>query len=75
MECYEVCPEAHVLPPALKGEKKGIGPVILSGDCTNCGRCVDVCSKDVFGFGWRFEQASQTGSHHPDFDDGQRTAA
>ena len=53
MECYEVCPEAHVLPPALKGEKTGASPVILSGDCTNCGRCIDICSKDVFAFGLR----------------------
>ena len=27
-----------------------IQPVIIDGDCTNCGRCIDVCSKDVFGF-------------------------
>ncbi len=53
MECYEVCPEPHVLPPALKGEKKGLAPVILSGDCTNCGRCIDICGEDVFDFGLR----------------------
>ena len=32
----------------------GAGPVILAPNCTNCGRCIDVCSKDVFAFGTRF---------------------
>jgi ferredoxin-type protein NapH len=53
MECYEVCPEKHVIPPALK-EEKGNGPVILSPDCTNCGRCIDICSVNVYRFGLRF---------------------
>lgn len=53
MDCYKVCPEPQVISPALNGEKKGIGPVILSGSCTNCARCIDVCSKDVFKFGMR----------------------
>jgi ferredoxin-type protein NapH len=43
-----------VIRPALKGEDKGIGPVILAANCTNCGRCIDVCSKDVFNFGTRY---------------------
>jgi len=54
MDCYKVCPEPQVISPALNGEKKGVGPVILSGSCTNCARCIDVCSKDVFKFGMRF---------------------
>ena len=53
MDCFEVCPEPQVIRPALKGEGKGIGPVILAPSCTNCGRCIDVCSKDVFNFGLR----------------------
>ncbi|MDV7338291.1 quinol dehydrogenase ferredoxin subunit NapH [Terasakiella sp. A23] len=53
MDCYAICPEAHVISPALKGEKDKVGPVILSGDCTNCGRCLDVCSEDVFKFSLR----------------------
>lgn len=53
MDCFEVCPEPQVIRPALKGEGKGIGPVILAPSCTNCGRCIDVCSKDVFTFGLR----------------------
>lgn len=54
MDCYKVCPEPQVISLVLKGEGKGIGPVVLSGSCTNCGRCIDVCSKDVFNFGTRF---------------------
>ncbi len=53
MDCYAICPEAHVISPALKGEKDAVGPVMLSGDCTNCGRCLDVCSEDVFKFSLR----------------------
>jgi len=53
MDCYAVCPEVHVISPALKGEKDNRGPVILSGDCTNCARCLDVCSEDVFEFSLR----------------------
>jgi ferredoxin-type protein NapH len=58
MDCFEVCPEPQVIRPALKGEAKGQGPVILSADCTNCGRCIDVCSKDVFTFGLRFNNSA-----------------
>ena len=35
MDCFEVCPEPQVIRPALKGEAKGIGPVILAANCTN----------------------------------------
>lgn len=55
MDCYAVCPENHVISPALKG-KPGDTPVILSPDCTNCGRCIDVCAVDVFAFTHRFDQ-------------------
>ena len=53
-DCYAVCPEPLAIQPALKGADDGIGPVILSPHCTNCGRCIDVCSKNVFAFGVRF---------------------
>jgi ferredoxin-type protein NapH len=53
MDCFVVCPEPQVIRPALKGVD-GAGPVILAANCTNCGRCIDVCSKDVFEFGTRF---------------------
>lgn len=54
MDCYAVCPESHVISPALKG-KAGSSPVVLAPDCTNCGRCIDVCSQDVFAFTHRFD--------------------
>ena len=54
MDCFVVCPEQQVIRPALKGADKGIGPVITSANCTNCGRCIDVCGKNVFRFGSRF---------------------
>jgi ferredoxin-type protein NapH len=61
MDCYAVCPEPQVIKPALKGHKRGQGPVILSSDCTNCGRCIDICSVNVFEFGSRF--ANQMEKH------------
>jgi len=45
MDCFTVCPEPQVIRPALKGTGT---PLITSSDCTNCGRCIDVCSEDVF---------------------------
>lgn len=50
LDCYAVCPEQHVIRMPLKGAAKGVGPAILSGDCTNCARCIDVCAKNVFTF-------------------------
>ena len=52
MDCYAVCPENHVISPALKGKDT---PLILSPDCTNCGRCIDICAEDVFRFTHRFD--------------------
>lgn len=66
MDCYKVCPEPQVIPAALKGGEKGIGPVILSANCTNCGRCIDVCSKDVFKFGTRFDNLAEAKARAPD---------
>ncbi|MDA7964426.1 quinol dehydrogenase ferredoxin subunit NapH [Ruegeria sp.] len=54
MDCFVVCPENHVISPALRG-KGDATPLILSPDCTNCGRCVDVCAEDVFKFTHRFD--------------------
>lgn len=53
-DCFVVCPEPLVIKSPLKNGDQGVGPVILSPQCTNCGRCIDVCSKDVFTFGTRF---------------------
>ncbi len=65
MDCFEVCPEPQVIRPALKGEGRGAGPVILAANCTNCGRCIDVCSKDVFTYGLRFNNPASTGGALP----------
>ncbi len=54
MDCFAVCPEPHVITPALRGETEADTPVITSRDCTNCGRCIDVCAQDVFTFGLRY---------------------
>ncbi|CUJ99583.1 Putative electron transport protein YccM [Shimia thalassica] len=54
MDCFAVCPEMQVITPALRG-KEGDTPLILSPDCTNCGRCIDVCAMDVFKFTTRFD--------------------
>lgn len=58
MDCFMVCPEEQVIKPALKGESKGIGPVIMDINCTNCGRCIDVCAKDVFTYSNRFNNST-----------------
>lgn len=52
MDCFAVCPEQQVIRPALKAINN-TGPLILEANCTNCGRCIDVCSKEVFQFGLR----------------------
>jgi ferredoxin-type protein NapH len=60
MDCYAVCPEPHVISPALEGAKKGASPVISSRDCTTCGRCIDVCDRGVFRFTHRFDASETT---------------
>lgn len=56
-DCFRVCPEPEVIAPALK-PKRGEGPVIASSQCTNCGRCLDVCTRDVFRFTIRIHPRS-----------------
>ncbi len=56
LECFAVCPENHVIAPALRGNRTGQGPIILSGDCTVCARCIDVCPERVFALTHRFDQ-------------------
>lgn len=59
-DCYLVCPEPKVIRPALKGADRGEGPLIASAQCTNCGRCIDICPKDVFSFGARLGRTNAT---------------
>jgi ferredoxin-type protein NapH len=58
MDCFAVCPEPQVIRPALKSVG-GAGPVIRAAGCTNCGRCIDICAKDVFTFGTRFNKQAE----------------
>lgn len=51
LDCFAICPEPQVIRLPLKGAGKGVGPVITDINCSNCGRCIDICSKDVFAFG------------------------
>lgn len=53
-DCYDICPEPQIIKPALKGAKHKVGPLILAAECTNCARCIDICSKQVFTFSTRF---------------------
>ncbi|MCI5123944.1 MAG: quinol dehydrogenase ferredoxin subunit NapH [Candidatus Electrothrix sp. AR5] len=52
MDCFSVCPEPQVIQPALKGDAQS-SPVILSNNCLNCGRCIDICPHNVFRFSRR----------------------
>jgi ferredoxin-type protein NapH len=64
MDCFAVCPEPHVITPALRG-KDGETPLILARDCTSCGRCLDVCARDVFHFTHRFNDRIAPGAASP----------
>lgn len=72
-ECFLVCPEPQVIKPALQGARKGLGPVILASDCTNCGRCIDICAKDVFRFGGRQAREVEATRTEGETDPGVRT--
>jgi len=50
MDCFVVCPEQQVISNPLKGAAKGYSSLITSSQCTNCGRCIDVCAENVFRF-------------------------
>lgn len=61
MDCFSVCPEPQVIKPALKKLADDKNPLIQSGRCTNCARCIDVCNQNVFSFTTRFNK--QDGMH------------
>lgn len=48
MKCKDVCPEKQIL--SIIGKESGD---ISSGECTNCGRCIEVCDDDALTFGIR----------------------
>jgi ferredoxin-type protein NapH len=45
MECKVVCPEKEVLSMVTKESSP-----IMSGECTLCGRCIEVCNDDALNF-------------------------
>jgi len=45
MDCFKVCPEPQVLKIVTK-----LSGMIDAGECTNCGRCVDVCADSALIF-------------------------
>ena len=57
LDCFAVCPEPQVIRPALKAVGQ-THPLILSGNCTNCGRCIDICEQQVFRITHRFDPRS-----------------
>ncbi|MCL2076440.1 MAG: quinol dehydrogenase ferredoxin subunit NapH [Betaproteobacteria bacterium] len=59
MDCFVICPEPQVIRPALKKAGQD-SPVILDSRCTTCGRCIDICSKQVFRLTHRFDQRSSS---------------
>ncbi|MDD5202503.1 MAG: quinol dehydrogenase ferredoxin subunit NapH, partial [Sulfurimonas sp.] len=48
MKCKLVCPEHQVLHMIGKESLP-----VLSGECTNCARCIEVCDDDALGFSLR----------------------
>lgn len=59
MDCFAVCPEPQILKGPLFGADRGEGKMIDTGDCTNCGRCIDVCSERVFEITTRFANKAE----------------
>lgn len=51
MECKLICPEKQVL--HIVAKESGF---ISSGECTNCGRCVEVCQDDALNFSFRLKK-------------------
>jgi ferredoxin-type protein NapH len=47
-KCLEMCPERQVL--SLVGKESGM---VLSGECLNCGRCVEVCERGALKWSLR----------------------
>ncbi len=56
MECKIVCPEVQVLHMIDK-----VSIPVTSGECTNCGRCIDVCKDNALGFFLKVENNNKKG--------------
>lgn len=61
MVCHDVCFENHVLELTKskydkQREELGIKKeIVLGGDCTLCGRCIDVCHADALNYTFRLK--------------------
>jgi len=59
--CLVACPESHVLEfikPKHDKERKEKGidhQLVVNGDCTLCGRCMDVCHTDAYNYDFRLK--------------------
>ena len=58
MDCFHVCPEPHVLRAPVLDEQSPVQ--VTSRDCMACGRCVDVCSEDVFTITTRWSSGAKS---------------
>ena len=56
MKCKVVCPEKQVLDMIAKESIP-----VLSGECINCGRCIDVCEDNALGFFLKINQNNKEG--------------
>jgi len=56
MKCKVVCPEVEVLHMI---DKESVP--VTSGECTNCGRCIDVCDDNALGFFLKVENNNEKG--------------
>jgi ferredoxin-type protein NapH len=48
--CQAICPD----PQVLNLKRLAQDGQVLSGECTNCARCIPVCPEQSLGFGWRY---------------------
>jgi len=58
MNCKNVCPEKQVL--WMVGKESVF---VSSGECINCGRCIEVCNDDALNFGFRYKQNKEEKSN------------
>jgi len=57
MNCKNVCPEKQVL--WMVGKESVF---VSSGECINCGRCIEVCNDDALNFGLRVKPTKEVKS-------------
>lgn len=54
MNCKNICPEKQVL--WMVGKETTF---VSSGECINCGRCIEVCNDDALNFGLRLKPTNK----------------